>query len=402
MRAGVAASLLLVSSLLAEAASAAPASLPSEEKEPAVLVEASYTVDLWRNLDGGLKRGSRYLDNGSLTATVDGGALGWGGASVHAHILYNNGASLTDELVGDSQVVSNIDAGSRAVRLFEAWVEQKLGSGSLKVGLYDLNSEFDANDSAGLFLNSSHGIGPDFSQTGLNGPSIFPVTSLAVRADADLGRGFTARAALLDAVPGDPDRPKRTLVRLGRGEGALGVGELNLETGPARIGLGYWRYLARFDDLLASALAGEPVRARGNDGAYAFVEARLGSLAAGTGELKGWLRTGFADRRFNAIGRYTGGGLVLSDPFGPAGDALGVAAGWIEHARRARTAARVEGAELGPREIAVELTYRRPVAGWLTVQPDLQYVIHPGGNRSLGNALVLGLRMETSFTLLRR
>lgn len=52
----------------------------------------------------------------------------------------------------------------------------------MRIGLYDLNSEFDALDDAGLFINSAFGVGTDIGLTGVNGPSIFPVTSLAVRA----------------------------------------------------------------------------------------------------------------------------------------------------------------------------------------------------------------------------
>jgi carbohydrate-selective porin OprB len=48
---------------------------------------------------------------------------------------------------------------------------------SVLAGLYELNSEFYRLQSAGLFLNSSFGIGPEFSQSGLEGPSIFPSTS---------------------------------------------------------------------------------------------------------------------------------------------------------------------------------------------------------------------------------
>ena len=100
------------------------------------------------------------------------------GGTLFFYGLYNNNKTLSDTLIGDMQTVSNIDT-TTATRLYEAWYEQAFGDGksSLKVGLYDLNSEFDAIDTAGLFLLSSHGIGPDYSQTGLNGPSIFPVTT---------------------------------------------------------------------------------------------------------------------------------------------------------------------------------------------------------------------------------
>jgi len=47
-------------------------------------------------------------------------------------------------------------------------------------------------------------------------------------------------------------------------------------------------------------------------------------------------------------------------------------------------------------ETTVELTYLAPIGSWLSVQPDAQYVIHPGGTRVLRNATVLGLRVALS------
>ena len=37
------------------------------------------------------------------------------------------------------------------------------------------------------------------------------------------------------------------------------------------------------------------------------------------------------------------------------------------------------------------------ITRWLNVQPDLQYIINPGGNQDLGNALVLGGRVALTF-----
>ena len=44
----------------------------------------------------------------------------------------------------------------------------------------------------------------------------------------------------------------------------------------------------------------------------------------------------------------------------------------------------------------MELTWRAPVAGWLTLQPSLQYVVNPGMDPQLANAWTLGLRVELS------
>jgi porin len=50
-------------------------------------------------------------------------------------------------------------------------------------------------------------------------------------------------------------------------------------------------------------------------------------------------------------------------------------------------------------ETVIEATYSAPITGWLTLQPDIQYVINPNagipnnfGRAPLSNALVIGMR----------
>jgi porin len=326
--------------------------------------------------------------------------MGWKGATVFLYGLYNNGNSLTDDLVGDFQVASNIDAGVRAARLYEAWVEQRFAGdrASLKAGLYDLNSEFDTNDSAALFINSSHGIGPDFSQSGQNGPSIFPVTSLAVRGDYRIADNWLVRAAVLDGVPGDPNRPRRTAIKLGNGDGALLVSELEYSDAVTKAAAGTWRYTAKFDDLLATAVSGESVSRSGNGGFYVFAERRLSSGTREEPGLAAWARLGLADENFNPIERYVGGGLVYTGPVpGRAEDQLGLAIAKIKLGTPYRRALALAGVESDASETKIELTYRAGLTPWLTVQPDIQYIINPGADPSLGNALLFGLRTEIGF-----
>lgn len=42
----------------------------AEEQAPAVDLSAVYTLDVWRNARGGLRRGWRYLDNLDVTGTI--------------------------------------------------------------------------------------------------------------------------------------------------------------------------------------------------------------------------------------------------------------------------------------------------------------------------------------------
>ena len=48
-------------------------------------------------------------------------------------------------------------------------------------------------------------------------------------------------------------------------------------------------------------------------------------------------------------------------------------------------------------EMVLEATYQCQVTPWCVVQPDIQYIMNPGGTRDLGNAFVIGGRLAVSF-----
>ena len=384
---------------------APPAVEDSKKQPPAIDLAVVYTAELWRNATGGLRRGERYLDNLDVTLTVDADrALGWQGATLFVYGLYNNGRALSGDLVGDAQTVSNIETGVRAARLYEAWVEQRFAGdrASLKIGLYDRNSEFDTSDVGSLSLLSSHGIGPEFAQSGRNGPSIFPNTSLAIRGDYKLDDRWTLRAAVLDGVPGDPDHPARTAIKLGHGDGALLVGEVAYAGGETKAAIGYWRYTARFPRI-APGTGGDGQARRGNDGAYLVVERRLahGLKQADREDKQGlaaFVQLGVADAGINPIARYLGGGLVYTGLFRREGDdRIGVTVARAEFGRPYRQRVAAGGSLADSAETVVELTYRTPLTKWLTAQPDLQYVRNPGVDPALGDALAVGIRFEVGF-----
>ncbi len=363
----------------------------NERAGKAVEFSAVYTAELRANVDGGIEQGARYLDNLDLQVAVDAErALGWRGARLFAYAIYNNGRSLS-ELVGDFQTISNIETGIRAARLFEAWIEQDVGGrGSLKAGLYNLNSEFDTTQSGGLFLLSSHGIGPDFSQSGRSGPSIFPKTSLALRGEAALDGHWLVRAAILDGVPGDPDHPRRTAIKLSSQDGALLVAELNYLRGGTKAGIGTWGYTARFAPITSSDTR------RGNKGVYVFAEHRLtGGRSDDAAGLAGWLRFGLADARYNPVHRYFGVGLVYSGlSKSRGGDQIGLSFAAADFGRRYRAAQRNEGVDAGKREIVFEAVYNAVLTSWLSAQPDVQYIVDPGGDRRVRDAVVIGVRLK--------
>jgi porin len=385
----------------------APTHLPkADAQEPEAADPASftitYTADGWSSLSGGMARGERYLDNLDLTLNLDLERLiGANGTTVFVYGLYNNGTNFTGSLTGDAQTISNIETGTQAFRLFEAWVQKDFGEKlSLRAGLYNLNSEFDVLDSATLFMGSAHGIGSDFAQSGLNGPSIFPSTALALRLQTELTDELTLRVAALDGVPGDPNHPARTVIRFGEDDGALLVGELGFTRGGTRILAGLWHYTARFEELLATAQAGSAIEARGNSGVYLRGETQLWQSPTITGRtLTGFSRLGLARGKFNLFDAFVSGGLTLSAPLASRpDDALGVAFAWARAGDGARSAALLSGGALDSGELAIELTWRAQITDWLAVQPDMQYVINPGLDPGLDDVFAVGLRAQLSWT----
>lgn len=349
---------------------------------------ASYNAQILSNVAGGIARGTRYLDK--LTVAAAWNSPRTEGLQLLASLQYVNGVQFSGSLVGDLQTVSNIEA-PRGVRLYDAAVQWTAPGDDayVRFGLTDLNAYFDIQGPGALFLNSSNGIGPDFSQTGQNGPSIFPTTALALLGDVAVGGGWRAQAAVFDAIAGNPARPGQFVAVKGGG-GALLVGELDyaLPGGALTVEFGGWAYTAPFPALAQTRPDGTPAEVGGNAGAYAIVQARLWGDSGRS--VNGWLRFGGASSRINPIGRYLGGGIVASGvvPRRP-DDQFGVAVMRAVYGDVARAA--TPGLEAA--ETAIELTWFAEVGGRFGIQPDLQHVINPSGDPALGNALVLGVSL---------
>lgn len=367
----------------------APAAAAAEES--AARFDIRYIADVMSNLSGGLETGSRYMDNLDLSLEVDAErAMGWNGATLFLYGVYNNGKALSGDLVGDAQALSSIETGVEAARLLEAWIDQRFldDRASIRVGLYDLNSEFDVIDTADLFLHAAQTTTFALAQSGEAGPSIFPVTSLAARAEFRLTDALLLRTAVLDGVPGDPDHPKRTAVKLGDGDGALLVTELEYAAGDMRAAAGYWRYTARFEDLETGRLR------RGNDGIYALVEGRV--YEAPDDPRRGlalYAHGGWASAGVNPFKYSLAAGAVYTGilPAGPEDD-LGLSVAWVESGgpyKRADDALK--------REVAFELTYRARINDMIAIQPDIQYVINPGVAPDVKDAFVIGLRLDLAW-----
>ena len=407
--AGVAMAALLAAGFIAPAAAqvAAPSverapgnvELPEVEARDPLVLQLAYTGDILASVSGGKRRGTRWINNVSAIATADLDTLaGVPRTTALLHVFYNDGTDFSGDIVGDGQIVSSIEAGVPLLRVLEGWVEHRSPGDrwSVKAGLYDVNSEFDALQTSLLFVNSAFGMGTDLGASGRAGPSTFPSTSLAARGQVKLGDRLTLRAAAADGVPNDPAHPRRSWIGIDARDGALLIGEADAALGVVRLPAGGWTYTAHSDDRFDAATGAVVVRQVRSHGLYVRGEAQLtGDRTRG---MRGFFRLGTASDRANIFGGFSSlgfvwRGLLPSRPRDDSGIAIAYAGG--SSAGRAIVRSQIGTPARG--EAVIELNHRIAATGWLGVQPHIQYVVSPGLNPTLGNALVLGLRLTATI-----
>lgn len=345
------------------------------------------TVDVLGTVDGGLDEGFEAPGNFDLVMSVDTGAAGWWQNGTFNFYFLGNAGGDPSTRTGDYQVASNIEA-PNTFKLYEAWYEHRFANErvSVLVGLHDLNSEFYVTEHGLLFLNSSFGIGPEIGQAV---PSFFPTTSPAVRLRVAPTTNTYVIAAVYDGVPGDPADPYGTEVAFDDGDGVFGIGEIGLigsGTTYYKLGLGGWITTAQFDDFAGDSH-------NDNAGIYLIGERDLWRADDGRG-IGVFAQLGFADEEMNQTGTYAGAGINWTGPLpSRPTDVAGFA---VAHARNGDDF-RAANPGIERAETALEWTYLIPAAPWLNIQPDVQYVIDPGTDPTLDNAVVVGFRVQVAL-----
>lgn len=350
---------LLACAALGAAAQQAPAAYEPAPGEVRMTPLVSVTGD-WLAARGGVRDGDVFMVKPEARFTFE--------AHGHHSLVLDFGAMNGESigrLAGDAQGTSNIE-GPRAARVFDFFYEAPVDAARhtlLRAGIIDLNAFFYVQgDAAAIFLNGSHGVGPEFSHSGTNGPSIFPNMGLAAMAEHSVGDA-TARFGVFDGQPNDPEHPSRMALHLPGAKGALLVGEW--DTGRARVGA--WTYTSGVPRLDGSGSGGHDA------GAYGVMQFQPAESVGS------WLTAGISNAAFNRIASYVGGGIVRKQ----GRDSIGVAfasAGFPNSSRR---------------ETTFEFTAPVDVGRGFSVQPDLQYVINPSGAQ--GSAWVGGVRLRYSF-----
>jgi porin len=114
--------------------------------------------------------------------------------------------------------------------------------------------------------------------------------------------------------------------------------------------------------------------------------------------LSGFTRVGFSPQQGSPVGFYSDAGFVYTGLV-PTRDAdkLGIAFGYAQMGSQYASLGSGQGLLGVGYEAVTELSYALQFTQAVSIQPDLQYILHPGGTQQYGNALVIGLRAVVNF-----
>jgi porin len=322
---------------------------------------------------------------------------GWPHALAHASAFLLSGRGISGTALGSNLLtVSNIEAAPGA-RLHELWLEQLLlhRTVSVRVGQMAADSEFAVSGLSAGFLNGSHGwpalLAADLPEGGPAYPLASPAARVAWLPSAQVALAVGVYSTVRDA--------KNTSFPFGSGALVMLEGRYSFTFNslPDSISLGYWH-----DSGIPgiSAAADRETTSQPRRSGYYFL---LDRTLAQTGHmaLAGFARGFFADPG-NAVTRFFDAGL----------DLVGLHADRQQDMLGIAVALAIPGAktdEPSPpisrrQQLDLELTYSVTMHDAWTLQPDLQYVLHPGiriaasgGQSVIPNALVLGMRVVYEF-----
>jgi porin len=292
-----------------------------------------------------------------------------------------HGRGLTQDFVGDTQVVSNIDSFDNIMQVSEYWWEFHLFDDrvAVRLGKQDVNTEFLVMDLAGDFIQSSFGLSPSASL-----PS-YPDTGMAAVVLAELTESLELKVGIWDGLANGGcwgfsgneatftfgELEYRYALLDGRLPGALDLGIAYLsggEVSPGQSSPSGYGYYVEIEQLVYRE---NPCRERDAQGLGVFVSY--------------FPRFSNGDVPLGAILEDVVGGVVYTGLIrGRDEDVVGAGVSWAQLNQGGTN-----------EETVFELFYKAQVTPWMSLQPDIQYIKSPSGIHP--DALAVGLRFTVAL-----
>jgi porin len=398
-----------------------------------VVIMAQSVSDMLWSTTGGASAGNAYDGLMQFGTEIDlGKAVGLPGGRFKNTWFWLYGRNPSN-YVGDVNAVSGI-SGLPSFRCYELWYEQNVleDAVSLRGGLLGLDSEFCTSEPAFLFLNGTFGMPALMSQNLVNSGPQYPMATPGIRLAVRPVSWLTLRSSLSQANPfpqnenlhnfnwnfsssggllsmNEAEARWESLLKERKLPGVAKAGFF-IQSGPRPRAPQNWsfgpptspQYCSGFYGIIDQML----YRAPGQDEASSKNPACGKAVADGKGAdgeapvrgLNSWFRLGFCPQSYNPLSIYTEGGLVYTGLIpGRKEDKTGVAFCYGQVSSGYMNLGNDQGIPGPSFEAVIEFTHSIRLAPAIALQPDIQYVLHPGGSCRYGNALVAGFRAVVDF-----
>lgn len=375
-----------------------------------VEVSSSYVNDLLGNPIGGEKQG--FANAGSLGVNIglDLEKISQlRGLSFFTSVVYRSGSNLSEKYIGNQFPVAQV-FGSETYRLNELYLKQTPPGWTLKAGRLNGGNDFLASPLYQHFVSNAF----DGNPIGVffNAPfTAYPAATWGAYVDFQISPSLLVKFAAYNN--------NRESLR-NKYHGA----DFTFEHPEGFFYITEWVYLANQEPRTAGFPGNykfgyyystgetqkfEGGKQKGNYGYYILVDQMI-SRDGPPGSAKGLTPFGaflWAPKDRNQFPFFFTAGMIYQGTF-PSRDedsiAFGVAYGaYSEDLARVQKQAKSRGllGAYGNRpqkaETILELNYWAQVTKWLSVVPDVQYIINPKGYGTIDNALVLGMQIGISL-----
>jgi porin len=357
--------------------------------------EAVYYMTVLGNPIGGEKKGIQYA--GLLDAYLKFDLDKLFGIKRTIFVIsgsWASGRSLSDDDIGNYFTVSQVFSG-RAVRLYELILETELIDEVLRiaVGRMGIGDEFSTSE---IFYN--------YVNTAINGhPISFPINDGAFFSDPQASwaarmkfspyKPFYFRFGVYNSNPevGEDDTHG---VDFSFKKGVLLVSEVGYLHNQIRDsdGLpGKYTFGVFYDTRKFDKLSAEPEKKQGNYGLYWIFEQMIyRETRIDDQGLTPWTAITISpDEKINTFPFFISGGFVYKGMV-PDRDRDTTSFGFAYGALS-------DDLENKDYELMFEITHMFQATPWFQIQPDVQWVVHPGGSSDIPNALVVGMQMRVDL-----
>jgi porin len=394
-------------------------------KDKGIDIQLTYINEILDVLHGGLDRRASYEGRLDLTVETDLGKLiGWDGFMTHVTVYQIHGSEHNAAAnVGSIADPSNIDA-YRTTRLFTAWLQygdpaynaekpSQSDRFSLRIGQLAADDEFLTSPTAGGLINGTFGWAAIQSANITNGGPAYPLATPGARIQVRPVDDVAIRAGIFSGDPagddctGDPQVCNNNGLAFSFEGGALAMVEAELGVNQAKAAkglpgvykIGLWYATADYADVRL------PTTHSSNYGIYAVADQTI--WQSGATSLSVFTRAGVVPTDRNTVSFYIDGGAGFKGLFpGRADDTLTFGVAYEKISPDAVAADRDATLPvIRSDEVVFEVSYAAQIAPWWIVQPDFQYIVHPGGNvedpsnpgTAVKDAAVIGVRSVLKF-----